>query len=88
MLLKHGSDINAWTNDHSTPLLVAAKYRNTEVVRALLEHGTNVDMGDEEGRTPFQIVSVKGYNDIVELLSDHGAKGVFTVSTSSLFLNL
>jgi ankyrin repeat protein len=85
-ILEHGADINARTNDLSTPLLMAVKYGNVDVMRGLLEHGANVEAEDEKGRTSFQIASVKGYNDIVEVLSDHGAKGVFSVSTSSLCL--
>jgi ankyrin repeat protein len=86
MLLEHGADVNAQTNDRSTALLMAAQYGNIEIVRTLLEHGVNVEAEDKRGRTSFQIASVKGYNDILELLSDYGAKGVFSVSTSSLCL--
>jgi len=56
------------------------------VTHMLLEHGANVEAEDKKGRTSFQIASVKGYSDIVELLSDRGAKGVFSMSTSSLCL--
>jgi len=86
VVLEHGADVNARTNDTSTPLLMAATYGNLDVVCVLLEYGANVEAEDKKGRTSFQIASVKGYNDIAELLSDHGAKGVFSVSTSSLCL--
>ena len=65
---------------------MVAKSGHAEVMRVLLEHGANVEAEDKKGRTLFQIASVRGYDDMVEPLSDHGAKGVFSVSTSSLCL--
>jgi ankyrin repeat protein len=89
MLLEHsanvGADINARNSDCLTPLLAAARYGHVSVMRVLLEHGANVEAEDKKGRTSFQI-ALKGRNDMVELLSSHGAKGVFSVSTSSLCL--
>jgi ankyrin repeat protein len=38
MLLGNGADVNTRTKDGWTPLFLAAKNGNTEVVRALLEH--------------------------------------------------
>jgi ankyrin repeat protein len=86
MLLEHGADVNARTNDYWTPLLIAVTFKGVEVVPVLLEHGANVDMEDKKGRSPLQIASVRGYDEIVDLLSDHGAKGMFSLSTSSLCL--
>jgi|SRR5713226_7495831 len=38
LLLKHGVDINAWTNDYWTPLLVVANFGNDEVMPIDMQH--------------------------------------------------
>jgi hypothetical protein len=71
VLLAHGADVNARSDDLSTPLHVAANFGMVEVVRVLLEHGASVGAEDGEGRTPFQLASSP---DIIKLLSEYGAK--------------
>ena len=43
MLLEHGADVNAPGGDHATPLHIAARWANVEVVRVLLEHGADIN---------------------------------------------
>jgi ankyrin repeat protein len=79
VLLEHGANIGAKSNEGRTPLHFAVVNQvgpRIEVVRVLLEHGANVGAEDNEGSTAFQIASTNGYGKIMELLSEHGAKGV------------
>ena len=71
LLLEHGADVNALSDDRSTPLHVAAQYGRIEVVRALLEHGANVGMEDDDGKTASQVASDNGHEDIMKFLSEH-----------------
>ena len=90
VLLGHGANKGARDETGRTPLHEAAERGNAEVMRVLLEHGADVGAEDKEGKTAFQIASLKGYRHryhrITKLLSDYGAKGMFSVSTSSLCL--
>jgi hypothetical protein len=73
MLLEHGADINARTNDRSAPLLMAAKYGKIEFARALLEHGANVGTEDEGGRTPLHEATREWNVELVRMLLEHSA---------------
>ena len=76
LLLEHGADLNARTNDGRTPSYIAAACGMAEVVRVLLEHGANVGVENNKGMTPYQAASVMRDNEIMKLLSEHGAMGV------------
>jgi hypothetical protein len=76
LLLEHGADVDALTDDGLTPLHMAVESGRVEVARVLLEHGANVGAEDNEGKTPFQIASAGGNDEIMKLLSEHGANGV------------
>jgi len=41
ILVEHGADTMALTDDERTPLHVAAEVGNAEIVRIFVEHGTN-----------------------------------------------
>jgi hypothetical protein len=71
LLLEHGADVNARTNDHTTPLHKAAQNREVEVVRVLLEHGADADAEDDQGRTALQVART---DEIKKMLSEHSAK--------------
>jgi ankyrin repeat protein len=74
VLLKHGADVNARSNDQSTPLHLAAQFGMVCLVHVLLDHGASVGAEDERGRTPLQMASLNGHSSVVKLLSEHGAK--------------
>ena len=76
LLLEHGADLNARTNDGRTPSYIAAACGMAEVVRVLLEHGANVGVADKIGSTPYQAASERGDDEIMKLLLEHGATGV------------
>ena len=50
MLLKHGADQSARTDNNSTLLHAAAANGMDKVLHMLLEHGVNIGV-DDEGRT-------------------------------------
>ena len=49
--IKNGADVNATTNDNSTPLMIASKKGLVNVVTFLIEHGANVELQDNNGET-------------------------------------
>ena len=73
VLLEHGADVNACSDEHVTPLHWAVRLKKVDLVRVLLEHGAGVDAVDKHGKTPFQAARDLD-PDIVKLLSEHGAK--------------
>ncbi|KAF8476561.1 hypothetical protein DFH94DRAFT_756372, partial [Russula ochroleuca] len=52
----------------------------------LLERGANVGVEDNKGRTPFRMASTQGKDETMKLLLEHGAKGIYSISISSLCL--
>lgn len=52
LLIAHGADVNAASNDGSTPLFGA---RDTEMARLLLQHGARANVHQAEGLTPLML---------------------------------
>ena len=79
VLLDHGANPNARSDDNSTPLHHSSwhAFRNhggtVEGTRLLLKHGAIIDAEDNEGRTPLQLASEHGRDDIARCLKEHGA---------------
>ncbi len=57
-----------------TPLLVAVKSGEIEVVKALLDRGASINFTDRDGYTPLIIAAALGEVDIVRLLISRGAE--------------
>ena len=57
ILLDFGEQVHALENDwdgpRPTPLMLAAKFNDEEVVEFLIERGASLEICDDEGRTPF-----------------------------------
>jgi ankyrin repeat protein len=51
-LIASGANVNALTQDNSTPLHSAARMCNLEFAKLLLENGAQVDARDSDGKTP------------------------------------
>ena len=71
LLLEHGADVNALSNDSSTPLHFAARRGRIEVVHVLLEHGANAGAEDDNGRTALQVAPYRLLDEFMKLLSEH-----------------
>ena len=80
LLLDCGADVNransgpGYTNGLGwTPLLLAIRYENTEIVHQLLDRGADVDRADNLGFTPLLLACQIGDADIARLLLIHDA---------------
>jgi hypothetical protein len=74
-LLEQGSDINAGNRHGQTPLHLAAKQGNSELMRLLLEQGALVDAAESAaGYTPLHTAATQGRADLCELLIRYGAE--------------
>jgi ankyrin repeat protein len=76
LLLIEGNDINKLGSilyDHGSPLHVAVRAGNQEIVALLLERGSEVDVRDISDHTPLHNAAWNGYLNIVKLLLDAGA---------------
>ena len=67
-------DVNVKAEEsHQTPLLLAVKYRDKEIVRALLENGGNLNSTNITGCNPLITAINDNRIEIVELLLEFGA---------------
>ena len=56
-----------------TPIHVAARHGNAEMVKALLDLGVPVELKDRNGHTALHIAATKKYNSVIEVLFAAGA---------------
>ena len=74
LLLDRKANVNVCTTTAITPLYLASKIGNLEIVRMLVRAGADVDSGNLVGRfNPLLIAAARGYVNIVDLLLDSGA---------------
>ena len=57
-----------------TPLLIAIKDKNLEIIRLLIENQVDIDMQNKFGETPLLIALENNDMKIFKLLIDAGAK--------------
>ena len=74
-LLGAGAAIDARNGEGETPLLMAARAGNNEVVRLLVEHRADVNAADNLQHTALYYAGERGFTEIVELLLAAGAEG-------------
>ncbi|XP_074064956.1 uncharacterized protein LOC141504008 isoform X1 [Macrotis lagotis] len=67
-LLQYDCDLEALNKDGFSPLLLAVKEDNKEMVEFFLMNGANVNAVDSNERTPLHLACVYGYPDVVTVL--------------------
>ena len=69
MLIEAGADINNQANyDGNTPLHVAARFGNVQIVQLLLKHNANKDLLNKDEETAFQLAEYGGSSECINLL--------------------
>ena len=67
-LITNGADVNAFTNDKFTPLIIASNCNNLNVVNSLIKHGANIHLVDRYGRTALHYSITAVDHDSVTVL--------------------
>lgn len=73
-LLEKGANVNATNGknaerlDNVTPLQLAAREGNEEIVKILINHGADINAKNIDGISPLQAAAYRGRENIVELL--------------------
>jgi ankyrin repeat protein len=76
VLIRHGADVTARDDSHSTPLHLASSKGSAETVGLLIQHGADVNAQNKDLSTPLHLaasscLTLEG--TIVRLLLRHGA---------------
>jgi ankyrin repeat protein len=71
--LEHGAEVDALSNDHTTPLHIATRGGRVEVVRVLLEHGADINTRSNDNSTSLHIAVRWGSIEVVPVLLERGA---------------
>lgn len=78
-LLAHGADVDeALTTGGAegyTPLMMAARNNQAELVQFLIHHGADVNAAAADGATPLSLAEDEGHQNIVAVLKANGAGG-------------
>lgn len=69
-IIEYGADVNA-TYNGMTPLMVAARYNNVEMITVLLEKGANLKAKDEKGNTALKHAELSNAKEAVEFLKSY-----------------
>lgn len=71
--IEYGADINERSND-MTPLMIAARYNNVEIVEYLLSKGADVNFKNESGMTALKCAIASKATDVEAVLRSKGAR--------------
>jgi ankyrin repeat protein len=65
--IEYGADINEVSNG-MTPLMFAARYNKTAIVKLLLDKGADKSVKDEKGNTAIKYAELSNSQDVLTLL--------------------
>jgi ankyrin repeat protein len=65
--VEYGADVNEKSNGMS-PLMIAARYNKTEIIKFLISKGARLDEKDEKGFTALKYAELSNANEAVQLL--------------------
>lgn len=65
--VEYGADVNENSNGLS-PLMIAARYNKTEIIKFLLSKGARLDEKDENGFTALKHAQLSNANEAIQLL--------------------
>ena len=69
-LITNGADVNAFTNDKFTPLIIASNCNNLNLVNSLIKHGANIHLVDRYGQTALHYsITVVDHDSVTVLTS-------------------
>lgn len=71
-LISSNGDLDLLNRHMQTPLHLAVKHRNSDIVQLLLLGGCAVDKIDENRRTALMYAAEDGYDDIIHILVNGG----------------
>ena len=71
--VEYGADVNERSND-MTPLMVAARYNNIEIMDYLLSKGADINFKNESGMTALKCALASGAKDAEALLRSKGSR--------------
>ncbi len=74
LLIDHGADVNAVSEDRgNSPLMEAATRGDVKAVRALIQAGADPDLKTKYDQTALMLAIGEGHTQVVRDLLDHGA---------------
>lgn len=91
LLVEHGADVNARSDDKRTPLVIGAgRYGSSAVVKFLLDHGADPSFEGARNFTPLAEAAYAGDEIVLQMLIDRGAdlkRGARFALSQSAMLN-
>ncbi len=73
-LIKLTPNINYQNSKKWTPLMLASKRGNVEIVKALISSKAKLNIRNQHGETAYEQAKIKGHDQIARLLIQAGAK--------------
>ena len=68
--IEYGADVNELTNG-MTPLMIAARYNKTEIIKILISKGANLNQKDENGFTALKYAELSNATEAIQLLKQN-----------------